>query len=298
MLTSQIIRSLILQFWTILARFVLVFAALVASVSASLAQAGQKAVIFAPHRAIYDMSLSHSAPGSAITEMNGRMVYELSGSACDGYTQNMRFVTRFSTRKGRGQTNDLRTSSWEAGAGERLRFNSTQYLDQQLTQTTQGDAARQASDRSVDVTLAQPEERTLKFKADTYFPMQHAAALLKAARSGENRFRAILFDGSDKGAKAYETNAFIGPVFQPGTKPSDLTVQGAQRLKTLSSWPVSISYFEIDGGKTDAVPVYELSFRYFENGVTSRLVIDYGDFALAGKLREVQFFEASPCVPK
>ena len=33
-----------------------------------------------------------------VTAVTGRMVYELTGSACEGYTQNMRFVTRWSIR--------------------------------------------------------------------------------------------------------------------------------------------------------------------------------------------------------
>ncbi len=41
---------------------------------------------FAPHRAVYELSLADSTAGSGVSGVSGRMVYELSGSACDGYT--------------------------------------------------------------------------------------------------------------------------------------------------------------------------------------------------------------------
>ena len=40
---------------------------------------------------------------------------------------------------------------------------------------------------------------------------------------------------------------------------------------------------------------YELSFRFYENGVSSRLYIDYGDFAIRGELKELTFLEEGKC---
>ncbi|MFX7739643.1 DUF1849 family protein, partial [Acinetobacter baumannii] len=68
---------------------------------------------FAPHRAVYDVSLARSAPGSGTSDMNGRLVYELRGSACEGYTQDMRFVTTSSSSDGSEQVNDIRSTSFE-----------------------------------------------------------------------------------------------------------------------------------------------------------------------------------------
>src|SRR5690349_17558963 len=78
--------------------------------------AGQK-VVLAPHRAIYEMSLAEARGGAGVTAVSGRMVYELTGSACEGYTQNMRFVTQMTNQKGAATLTDLRSSSWEEGSG-------------------------------------------------------------------------------------------------------------------------------------------------------------------------------------
>jgi hypothetical protein len=43
------------------------------------------------------------------------------------------------------------------------------------------------------------------------------------------------------------------------------------------------------------MPAYELAFLYFENGVSRRLFIDYGEFAVRGTLQRVEFLELAKC---
>ncbi len=46
------------------------------------------------------------------------------------------------------------------------------------------------------------------------------------------------------------------------------------------------------------MPVYELTFLFFENGVSRKLFIDYGEFSLRGTLKEITFLEPSKCEAK
>ncbi len=275
--------------------FAFVCANVLVTAAGTSAQPGQQAVEFAPHRAVYDITLARASSGANISDMTGRMVYELVGSRCDGYTQNMRFATRMITNRGTPRLNDLITSSWEDGKGDRLRFNSTQFQDRRLVQATQGDADRKAKADEVNVNLTKPSSRKLALKQGTYFPMQHATELIRSARAGRKHFMAKLYDGSDKGNKVYDTNAVIGRVLKPGDRQITGNEKQVEPLRSLLSWPVSIGYFEPSSDKIDAVPVYELSFRYFDNGVTTKLTIDYGDFAIIGTLRELTFLEESAC---
>src|SRR6478752_2136149 len=104
--------------------------------------AAAEGMALAPHRAVYEMALAASRGGSGVTQVMGRMVYELTGSACEGYTQNMRFVTQMVNQGGTTMLTDLRSTSWEEGNGKRFRFNSSQYRDEKATEITAGDAAR------------------------------------------------------------------------------------------------------------------------------------------------------------
>lgn len=270
--------------------------AFVATAGTAVAAPGQS-VHFAPHRAVYDITLDRATPGSGIEEMSGRMVYELQGSACEGYTQNMRFVTRMVDKNGGSQINDLRTSSWEDAAAKRLRFNTSQYKDETLIETTQGDAERRSPARDgIKVELAKPTRKSTALKGDVYFPMQHSLALIDAARSGKTKLVADLYDGSEKGEKVYATNALIGRLVAPGTLTQSVSeVKGAKDLDKLKSWPIAISYFEPGAEKRDAVPSYELAFRFFDNGVSTGLRIDYGEFAIRGELKALEYLEATAC---
>jgi len=270
---------------------------LVGGIGAAMAQgvgrgvAGPGAVQFAPHRAVYDVVLDRSSPGSGVTEMTGRMVYELTGSVCEGYTQNMRFVTRTGGQEGSIRVSDMRTSSWEDAGGRRLRFSNAQYQDEILAETAQGDAGREKGQVRVD--LSKPAKKTLTLGGDVYFPIQHSVALIEAARAKRTLLKADVYDGGEKGEKVYQTSAIIGRAEGAAKLPPDL--KNADRLAKLLSWPISIGYFEPGSEKKDAVPSYELGFRFYENGVTSTLRIDYGDFAIRGEIKELQFLEPSKC---
>ncbi len=251
-------------------------------------------VHFAPHRAVYEFTLARTGAGSGVSEMTGRMVYELTGSACEGFTQNMRFVTRTVNQDGSSQLSDLRSSSWEE-TGRKLRFSSSQYRDDRLTEATQGDASRQDEAAAAGVELTRPGQKKMELAAGVYFPIQHSVALIRAARASQGVFKADLYDGSEKGEKVYATSAIIGRELKPGAKAMPASVKNGEKLDALSSWPISISYFEPGAEKKDAVPAYELAFRFYENGVSTKLAIDYGDFAITGELKELTFHEPAKC---
>jgi hypothetical protein len=255
-------------------------------------------VVLAPHRAVYEIALDQARGGSGVSDMSGRMVYELTGSACDGYTQNMRFVTRMTNQEGISSLTDMRSSSWEDALGKAFRFNSSQYKDAKLSETTLGDAARSEVASEGKVELTKPAKKDVRLKRNVYFPIQHSIALLAAARSGQTLFEADLYDGSEKGEKTYATTSYIGAMRPVGYNSKLPQVANAERLNTLKSWPVSISYFEGATDKIDSIPVYELAFLYFENGVSRRLYIDYGDFSIRGTLKDITFFEPTKCSDK
>jgi hypothetical protein len=251
-------------------------------------------VVLAPHRAVYDLTLTTTRGGTGVTAVAGRMVYELVGSACEGYTQNMRFVTRIMHQSGSTSVTDLRSSTWEDAVGKRFRFDSSQFRDERATEVTAGDAARLATEE-IKVDLTKPAKRSLSIPAGAYFPIQHTIALIQAARAGKSSFRADLYDGSDKGEKVYDTVSAVGRPQAPGANRKLPEVKNADRLNAVQAWPVSIAYFEPRSGGLDALPVYEIAFLMFDNGVSRKLHIDYGDFALEGDLREFAFHPPSKC---
>lgn len=271
---------------------------LLAVLAVPLAVGAGNAKVLAPHRAVYEITLDRSRGGSGVSDMSGRMVYELKGSECEGYTQTMRFVTRMVNQEGSTVVTDMRSSSTEDASARNFRFNSSQFKDSKLSESTDGGAARSGPSGEVKVELTRPERKEVQLKPNVFFPIQHSIALIAAAEKGESIFQADLYDGSEKGEKVYATTAYIGRKYAAGYNKRMPAAKSAERLNGLKAWPVSISYFEPGSDKQDAVPAYELAFVYFENGVSRRLYIDYGEFAIRGSLKEITFLEPGKCAQR
>jgi hypothetical protein len=262
---------------------------------AHVAEASEGDVVLAPHRAVYDITLHRAQGGSGIADMSGRMVYEITGNPCIGYSQNMRFVTNVVNQEGVTSLTDLRTTSWEDAASSAFRFNSSQYKDRKLTETTVGDASRSNGSGRLKVALSRPARKQLDLAPQAMFPIQHSRELIVRARRGERLFTADLFDGSEKGDKVYTTVSFLGKGRAPGDVEGLEEVESAKPLLKVPAWPISISYYEPETNRQDAVPTYELSFLYYANGVSRRLLIDYGSFAVRGVLKEIFFLDPGKC---
>lgn len=252
------------------------------------------AASLASHRAVYEMTLDESRPASGVSGVQGRMVFEFAGSGCDGYTMNMRLVTHVHGESGRSIITDLRSSTWEQGAGKRYRFNSSQYRGDKLEESTSGDAERSSDENNVKIHVSAPKPIDLKLDGPVLFPTQHSLAILEAAKDKKTILQARVYDGSSKGDKVYVTTTFIGKRVKAGDKEPSKGIGKDSTLSKLDSWPVSISYFDVGPDATDT-PVYQLSFRLYTNGVSRELLIDYGDFAIKGDLSSLEFMPASKC---
>jgi hypothetical protein len=257
------------------------------------ALAAKEPIKLTPHRAIYQMTLDDARSASGITGIDGRMVFEFSGSECDGYTLNMRMVTQMTDSQGQTNLTDLRSSTWEQGNGQKFRFQSAQYLNAKLGDVTMGRAMRTPPDAAVQVKLSQPSHAELNLSGKVLFPTQHSFALIDAAQGGQRMFQAQIYDGSEKGQKVFDTTAFIGKPVPPGVDAKLEAPAKDKGLAELVSWPVSIGYFEDKTG--DLTPSYQIDFRLYANGVSRELLIDYGDFSIHGTLTSLEYLKAEAC---
>lgn len=254
----------------------------------------------APHRAVYDMTLKRAVAGSNVSDIRGRLVFDFKGSPCAGYSLGTRLVTQIIDRNGKSTLTDMRSSTWEQARGGRFRFDTSQYMNQRLSERVKGIATRGKGGDAISIAISKPRKRRVRLGGDPLFPTQHSLTILAAARAGRSIVQANLYDGSEQGVKLFETTTLIGQAVQPGTGKSLIPIKNAEDLDALPSWPVTIGYFE---GKKPAksdegLPSYELSFRLYANGVSRRLVIDYGNFAIAGELSRIDFYKPKKCTGK
>jgi len=273
-------------------------AAIAAVLPPVAARAQSGAIALVAHRAVYDLRLANARGKSPMQAVRGRILYDFSGSVCEGYALQFRQVSELDSGEGKVTVSDLRATSWEEGAAKRLRFHSQNFFDQQLRETVDGQAER--DNDSVAVQLTQPDGKSFDLKPDVVFPTEHVRRIIAAARDGKTLLELAVYDGSDNGEKVFDTLAVIGRALAPDEhRPEDAT-SGQRAFQALKRWPVTISYFdrasrdnkEKSGEQT---PVYAITFELYENGVSRALILDYGDFVLSGELTSFEMKDVKPC---
>jgi hypothetical protein len=262
---------------------------------AAFAQGPAGAVSLSPHIAIYDLSLTSSRGKRALESVRGRIVYDFSGSSCEGYALQFRQVTELDSGEGKVALSDLRTTTWEEGDGKSFRFKSQNYMDEKEIGEVDGSADR--GKENVAVKLSKPEDK--KFDAGkVVFPTEHMRLLIEAARAGKSLLEVQVYDGSESGEKIYQSLSVIGHRIEPDKKPEDAAA-GKDLLAGLARWPVTISYFDKAQKKSDEpseqTPVYAISFEMYENGISRALKLDYGDFVIDGKMTSLDVKKTKAC---
>jgi len=244
------------------------------------------------HSAVYDIALETAASSSNVQSVSGRLVFEVTGSVCEGFTVNSRFVTEIDDQDGGRRVTDLRSSTYESADADSFEFLSRTFADQRLQQEAKGSAERTADGLSVE--LSMPEEAKVRFDKDVLFPTEHLVSLIAAAEADRRIVEADLYDGSEDGRKVYTTTAIIGAVSEDPVGEDDGLL--AKSIGTDRHWPVNLSYFDLSKGETgELTPVYTLRFMLFENGVSRALTLDYGNFSLTGTLAELDRLPRSTC---
>jgi hypothetical protein len=270
--------------------------AILAGHSVTLGQGAAKSVNLAPHVAIYDLTLKSSRGKRALESVRGRIVYDFSGSSCEGYALQFRQVTELDSGEGKVALSDLRTTTWEEGEGKAFRFKSQNYMNQEQIGEVDGSADREKT--GVAVNLSKPESK--KFEAGrVVFPTEHMRLLIEAARAGKSLLEVDVYDGSESGQKIYHSLSVIGHRVEPDKKLDDAAAE-TDSLSGLARWPVTISYFDSkDEKKGDApseqTPVYAISFEMYENGISRALRLDYGDFVIDGKMSSLEVKKTGAC---
>lgn len=244
----------------------------------------EESVFVAPHRAIYDFQLDSVSHDMTISGVTGRMVYELTGSVCQGYTTRFRFISRIHAEDMPVRLTDQQTTSYETGDSRTFHFSVTDQVGQQVAHRAEGMAERIQD--GILVKLKKPKEKEYKL-AMAEFPIMQLKSIIRHAKAGRSFYHTTVFDGTEKADKVIKESIIIG---EKKTHISDDETDKMQKLDEWDYWPVTISYFD-DVENKDGLPVYRTSFFLHENGIMRDLHIDYGTFSMRAKLNSLEFLD-------
>lgn len=261
-----------------------------------LITASAQAATLASHRAIYDLSTSRLDSGSGYSSIEGRLAYELTGTACDGWAVTYRIANRYVQAEKGTQVLDTQLTTWESGDGLEMNLSQKQFVEGNLDSEEKLKVKRENANQEAIGQMSKPKELDFTVPSEALFPSTHQLHLLDAAKKGVTRDSSIVFDGSNN-EKTYKAISFIGKIRAPGSFAPDKENSETSPLRSLQSWPITISYFPTDDEKVEK-PVYQASFNMYENGVSTDLVLDYGTYALKGKLAKLDMLKTDACEAK
>jgi len=251
---------------------------------------------FLSHQALYELSLVKSRGSNAISGARGRILYNFTGNACEGYTSEFRQVSELDSGEGKVTLSDLRSSSWEDGAGKSYRFKIDARMNDSDSAPVDGIAERTGD--HITVKLKQPVAKTFDLDGSIVFPTEQIQHIIAAAREGKRVLELTVYDGSDNGEKVYNTLSVIGQPISGDRAPASPDASTSNdAMKSLTRWPVTVSYYDRDAKAKDGeqTPVYAMSFELYENGVSRALVLDYNDFVVSGAMGKFDVKDAKPC---
>lgn len=247
------------------------------------ASAGQARADFAPHRALYSMSLGEIKSDSGIVDVEGRMAFEWRED-CDGWIVEQRYAVRYFGATSTVHETDTTFSTWESKDGKRYRFFVTNKPGGSVPPKIEGFASHPGKQGSGMARFTVPEETDFELPGNVLFPSAHTFAMIDVALAGGKFFAAPMFDGSEIEGPT-SVSAVVGKErAKPGA--DDPLLRGRH-------WPVRMAFFDADSETSE--PDYEMSATMHANGIASGLVLDYGDFTVEVTLKTLEALPKPSC---
>jgi hypothetical protein len=234
------------------------------------------------HRAVYSLALDSTRSGSTITDLRGRMAFEII-DVCDGWTFDQRIGLRITDANVPEFDSYTSSTGWESKDGTQFRFEQETKRDGVTIEELSGRAELEPGKTGI-ARRVKPEEMEIPLPAGTLFPTRHTALLIERALAGENHFLGVLFDGSTLD-NPNKVSAFIGaPTELPALVEGDDPV---------TAWPVRVAFFSLRQNTPE--PDIEIGIILQADGVAREIDFDYQGFTIHSELESYTPLSAVDC---
>jgi len=238
------------------------------------------------HQAVYAMKQTHK-PGdswSPIERADGVLRYVFKNT-CDGWTVEHHTAMHMNFESGQQAQMTWSYTSWEARDGTRLRFRTRSKRNGVVVESFSGEARKEA-DQSI-VVYSEPNGRRETMPVGTVFPTTHLIQSIKAAQNGETVFNASYFDGGGQDVDLEVST--VSTLF----KGKRLTEVKGVKLPVMKTWDMMLAFFQPKSQNSQ--PEMEIGARYRLDGISTRLLQDFGDFTLEGQLVGLEYYDEPKC---
>ncbi|MBW4035527.1 MULTISPECIES: EipB family protein [Acidiphilium] len=220
--------------------------------------------------ATYTLALS-KVRGHSVTGATGRLQFNVL-ETCNAYTVSQRMTLLIRNQDGSLSRTVSNYDTWESKSGHRLTFVLRQTEGGKTKVEDQGSATTGPAGGEVHYLV--PKGKVVKLPPGTLFPMAHTRQILLAAAAGKPYIDPPLFDGTSTHGAEHTFVAILGQRKPAHSKFPSLAV--------LPSTLVDIGFFRRTNNDTE--PDFRTQMRYYTNGVSRDVRLDFGNFVLHGDL--------------
>ena len=209
---------------------------------------------------------------------------------CDAWSTRQTLTVDATDRDGTQTSTRSDYATFETKDGRSLSFSMVERSGSRVADTVRGIATRTAPAGPVVARFSVPAGLVRTLPPGTLFPMAHNAAIVAAADAGHRDLFPDLFDGTSADG-AQDTAVTI-----LSWAPTGAAAAPAPPLAPRASGRVHIAFYPV-GGHT-ITPDYESGMRYFADGVSDRLDMDFGAFSMHGDLLDLHLLPAAAACVK
>jgi EipB-like len=237
------------------------------------------------YRASFKMSMVENSSDASMTSADGQMFFEWK-RVCGGYSYVQQSYTNYVTNDGELQRQELASDSFESTDGTRYKFHFVDRMDGTVIEEFDGHGALSPDGKGGVIEYSKPSLATAELPEETIFPTVFTIDIIRAAKAGKHSASRTIFDGMGEDS-LYDAVAFIGGVKGPEADSEiDPKIDPQGLLKGHRWWNVSIAFYTEE--TSAGLPDYEMSARFYDNGVTTNLQFDYGDIVMKGELERIE----------
>ena len=241
------------------------------------------AIDLASHHAHYTLTLDTAR--EEVTAATGEMAYEVE-DVCDGWATRQRLDMTITNAEGQPIHMVSDYATLESKDGLRMRFHMRQTTETAVTEQVDGEARLERPGGPGVVHYTTPAGKVVHLAPGTLLPTPHTIAVLSAAAAGRKFMAVPLFDGtSAEGAQ----DTFVTILNWGGPRAGKWPA-----LAKLPSGRVRIAFFDQKKAPV-ATPDYAVAMRYWSNGVSDELSMDFGGFVMKGAMDRFELLPAHQC---
>lgn len=240
-------------------------------------------------KAVYDLTLIDTKSSSKIENATGRFVTQGQWDTCNGIESFGRLHLRWIDEEGEEIFHSGTDASYEKADGKTFVFKNSVNENGQEEKVI-GQAQKET--KTVSVSLAEPEEKTITFSENTIFPIELSMQTIEKALKGEHMFSANVYLAMKDGESINPVLVVIGEKKTADKSEKDIEspLQASTHLIG-DRWPVKVSYY--DEKNTDNEPMFVVSGELFEQGFFQKMKIVSSDYTLQANMTQFQILESS-----